>query len=310
MDTDRDIVLEAFGYRLRVSPYGASLRGLWKISGTTDAALITGYEGASAKLGGQGDLLIPFPGRIKNGQFQFDGADYQLERNDKDGPNAIHGYMRTMIWEITSQTECAIALSAILPQGSHSGYPWSLEAAVTYTLGEQGFRCSLAVTNRSETAAPVAAGFHPYFTPGCPEGFIDSWELRLPYLHYLEFENLIPTGKALPVEDSEFDFGEPHTIGDTRFNTCFLNPLRDDDGLVRIKLRDPASNSGIEVWADGALDYIVVYSGDPLPPSHRRRSLAIEPMTCSADGFNHPEWGLIRLEPGKTTTSAWGVTAK
>ncbi len=310
METDRDIILGAFGYRLRVSPYGASLRGLWKLHGSTEYVLITGYEGASAKLGGQGDLLIPFPGRIKNGQYRFDGADYQLERNDKDGPNAIHGYMRTLIWEITSQSERSIAFTAVLPQGSHSGYPWSLEAEMTYSLEVQGLRCSLAITNRSESAAPVAAGFHPYFTPGCAEGLIDTWELQLPYQHYLEFENLIPTGKALPVVGSEFDFVESHAIGDTRFNTCFLNPIRDEDGMVRIKLKDPASNNGIEVWADGALDYLVVYSGDPLPPSHRRRSLAIEPMTCSADGFNHPEWGLIRLGPGETTTSAWGVIAK
>ena len=60
---------------------------------------------------------------------------------------------------------------------------------------------------------------------------------------------------------------------------------------------------------DAAFDYVVFYSGDPLPAAHRRRSLAIEPMTCASDAFNHPEWGLVALVPGQTFSGAWGVTA-
>ncbi len=66
----------------------------------------------------------------------------------------------------------------------------------------------------------------------------------------------------------------------------------------------------LTVWMDDAFNYVVLYSGDPLPETHRRRSLAIEPMTCASDAFNHPEWGLVRLEPGRTFAGSWGVTAE
>jgi aldose 1-epimerase len=64
------------------------------------------------------------------------------------------------------------------------------------------------------------------------------------------------------------------------------------------------------VWMDEAFEYVVLYSGDPLPESHRRRALAIEPMTCGSDAFNHPSWGLVSLAPGGTLTGAWGVSAE
>ena len=90
-------------------------------------------------------------------------------------------------------------------------------------------------------------------------------------------------------------------------DNCFVNPIRDSDGLLRIRL---TNNDGVNltVWADGSLNYIVVFSGETLPDSHRRRSLAIEPMTCGSDAFNHPEWGLLSLAPGESAAGAWGVT--
>ena len=38
-------------------------------------------------------MLIPFPGRITDGRYTFDGRSLQLECNDKEGPNAIHGFV-------------------------------------------------------------------------------------------------------------------------------------------------------------------------------------------------------------------------
>ena len=37
--------------------------------------------------------------------------------------------------------------------------------------------------------------------------------------------------------------------------------------------------------------------------------LAIEPMSCASDGFNHPEWGLTRLSTRDVWVGTWGVRA-
>ena len=98
---DTEIVLSLGDLRLKVSPYGASLRGLWRETAVGEREhIVTGYTGAKGKVGGQGDVLVPFPGRVRDGIYPFENQTYQMERSDKDGPNAIHGFLRLVLWEI------------------------------------------------------------------------------------------------------------------------------------------------------------------------------------------------------------------
>ncbi len=303
---DEEITLVAGDLRLKVSPYGASLRGLWRESEDGQKHdIITGYTDAKGKVGGQGDVLVPFPGRVRDGRYTFDGNTYEMARNDKDGPNAIHGFLRLVAWETPSRTENWVRFAVSLDPAAHPGYPFGLRATVLYMLDQNRFSCRYTIENTGQQAAPVAIGFHPYFTVGSES--INADTLHLPFASTLEMANLLPTGQILPVEGTLFDFRQAHSIGDTVFNTCFLNPVRDADGLLRIRLADANEERALTVWMDDTFNYVVLYSGDPLPEPHRRRSLAIEPMTCASDAFNHPEWGLTRLKPGQTFAGSWGV---
>lgn len=296
---DQEIALTHGDWKLTVAPYGASLRGL-TYRGKT---VITGYTGKENKVGGQGDALIPFPGRVAGGAYEFDGQRHQMPQNDKDGPNAIHGFLRAVVWDTAAQDDASVTFATRLDGAE--GYPFLLNASVTYTLTHDGLTCAFRVENVGDTAAPVGVGFHPYFTVG--SDVIDGDALHVPMASVLEFDDtLIPTGNILPVAGTEFDFQTPRRIGATKFNTCYANPTRDKDGLFSITLAGESRN--LTVWMNGAFGYVVLYSGDPLPETHRRRALAIEPMTCGSDAFNHPEWGLARLAPGEMLTGTWGVT--
>jgi aldose 1-epimerase len=57
---------------------------------------------------------------------------------------------------------------------------------------------------------------------------------------------------------------------------------------------------------DRSFSALVIYSGDAIADAPRR-ALAIEPMTCASDAFNHPEWGLKRLEPGSSFGGQFAV---
>ena len=305
---DIEITLEAGDLRLRVSPYGASLRGLWREEADgQQREIITGYNGAQHKVGGQGDVLIPFPGRVHNGRYTFDGQTHQMATNDKDGPNAIHGFLRTEAWEIAEQTPSEITFAATIGADDYQGYPFALRATVTYALDEQGLRCRVTLENTGDHAAPVGAGFHPYFTVG--SAVIDADLMQVPMAATLEMEKLIPTGRVLPVDGTAYDFRQLRPIGDTQFNTCYLHPQRDPDGLLRFHLASADHSRVVTIWLDSTFDYVVLFSGDGLPAPHRRRALAIEPMTCGADAFNRPEWGLIVLQPRQSVSGTWGVTA-
>ena len=306
---DSEITLASGDLRLNVSPHGASLRGLWREgkSGQRED-IVTGYTGAQNKVGGQGDVLIPFPGRVRDGRYDFGGRPHQMVINDKEGPNAIHGFLRSVRWQGQEQSEAAVTFAASLAPNEHPGYPFALNASVAYLLdAAAGMVCRFRVENAGLGPAPVAAGFHPYFTVGSET--IDADTLHVPMDSTLEFDpGLLPTGRVLSVDGTPHDFRTPHSVGQTVFNTCYLHPRRDPDGRLRIRLAAPDGDRALTVWMDQAFDYVVLYSGDPLPPPHRRGALAIEPMTCGSDAFNHPEWGLATLAPGETLEGAWGVT--
>jgi aldose 1-epimerase len=61
---------------------------------------------------------------------------------------------------------------------------------------------------------------------------------------------------------------------------------------------------------DETFEYVVLYSGDTLPPSHQRFALAIEPWTCAPNAFNYPERGLNVLAPGARLSGSWGVSIR
>ena len=303
---DAEFTLRAGELRLKVSPFGASLRGLWReLPDGTKQEIITGYTGAKGKVGGQGDVLIPFPGRVRDGKYTFEGQPYNMPTNDKDGPNAIHGFLRLTKWDIEQRAAPYIVFGTDLDAQTHPGYPFSLHVLVSYMLVNSRMACLFTIKNVGKENAPVAAGFHPYFTVGSEQ--IDADTLHVPMQSTLEMVNLLPTGTVLPVENTAFDFREPRPIRDTAFNTCYLNPIRDANGLLRLTLGTADGKRKTTIWMNEAFNYVVLYSGDPLPPSHRRRSLAIEPMTCAADGFNHAEWGVKSLAPGETFSGSWGV---
>jgi len=84
-------------------------------------------------------------------------------------------------------------------------------------------------------------------------------------------------------------------------------PNRLEDGnyqFVRVELRNPDHETQVSLWVDQSYPYLMLFNGDPLP-NVRRRSLAVEPMTCPPNAFRTGE-ALIRLEPGSSFTGPWG----
>ena len=293
-----EVQLQAGEWQAIVSSFGASLRGVTHAG----QPVVTGYRGAAGKQGGQGDVLIPFPGRVKGGTYQWDGIRHQLPLTDKDGPNAIHGFVRNTAW-VTESLEVA-AVTYRLDFAGAEGYPFPLTIRLRYALDVAGLQVECAVTNAGAADAPVGMGFHPYITVG--SALVNTDTLTLPFADVLEFEQLIPTGKVSSVTEAELDFRAPRQIGTTRFNHCFATPTRDSSGRTTVTLQGPVR--AVHVWMDESFSHVVIYTGDALADGVRRTSIAIEPMTCATDALNHPAWGLLRLRPGETHVARWGVS--
>ena len=68
------------------------------------------------------------------------------------------------------------------------------------------------------------------------------------------------------------------------------------------------AGNALALWVDNRYGYLMLFTRDPLPDVSRR-SLAIEPMPCPPNAFRSGE-ALIRLEPGASFTSSWGISPR
>jgi aldose 1-epimerase len=306
---DTELLLASGSHRAVVSPFGASLRRYFLIKDGAEIDLVWGYSGANNKKGGQGDVLIPFPGRVAYGRYRFDGYDYQLPCNDKEGPNAIHGFARSLLWSLKESTASRATFELSFHEEKYAarGYPFTLHLVLSYSLDAGKLSCAFDVRNQGRCAAPVGVGFHPYLIVGT--GTINDAEVKVPATHYLELaETLTPTGTLVPVETIGLVADRYRVIGETRFNHCFLNLMRDQAGFCTIPLRNPSTGHTVLVEMDRSFTSFVLYTGDAIQHAPRR-ALAIEPMTCASDAFNHPEWGLKRLLPGEAFSGVYHIAA-
>ncbi|HEY7399023.1 MAG TPA: aldose 1-epimerase family protein [Gaiellaceae bacterium] len=287
----------AFGdQRLVVVEVGGGLRS-YSAGGRE---VLDGYAESELSPSGRGQLLIPWPNRLEDGCYDFDGRTHQLPLNELANRNAIHGLVRWSAWTVAERSPDRVALEHTLhPQ---PGYPFTLGLRVEYALTERGLSVRTTATNLGDEPCPYGHGAHPYLAVGVPT--VDAATLRVPARTLLlSDDRSLPCGRAA-VAGTELDFRAPRAIGTTVLDTCFTDLERDGDGRARIELRDPAG-AGVALWLDDRHGYVMVFSGDPLPDV-ARRSLAVEPMTCPPNAFRTGE-AVVTLEPGSAFTSEWGI---
>ena len=263
--------------------------------------ILDGYALDELSPSGRGQVLIPWPNRLRDGSYEFDGSRHQLPLTEQDQQNAIHGLVRWSAWTVGEREPDRVVVEHVLH--AQPGYPFSLELGIEYRLSEEGLRVRTTATNIGTMPCPYGSGMHPYLTAGTAT--VDSVILRAPGRTVLRSdERGIPIGTA-PVEGTEHDFRRPRPIAATKLDHCFTDLERDGDGRARVELRDADSDRALTVWMDEAYPYVMLFTGDPLPDVDRR-SIAVEPMTCPPNAFRTGR-DLIRLEPGESASSAWGI---
>jgi aldose 1-epimerase len=289
----------AFGdQRAVVVEVGAGLR-TYSVDGRD---VLDGYGTGEESPSGRGQVLVPWPNRIQDGSYEFDGYRHQLPLTEPELGNAIHGLVRWEAWRASTHEDARVVMEHVVhPQ---PGYPFTLALGVEYELSSAGLSVRTTASNLGAHACPYGAGQHPYLRLGTPT--VDALELKAPGRRVLVHdERDLPVGSE-PVDGTEFDFRAGRAIGDTKLDNAFTDLERDGDGRARVELRDPESGAELALWADESYGYLMLFTGDTRPDVNRR-SLAVEPMTCPPNAFRSGD-SLTRLEPGQSTTSVWGIT--
>jgi aldose 1-epimerase len=252
--------------------------------------------------GGHGAPLIPWPNRLAEGRYSFDGSDYRVELSEPARLNAIHGFMRWRPWSAALHEAHRVVMSATLHP--LPAYPFALDLSIAYELGEDGLTVSTTATNVGAAACPYGTGQHPYLSPGA--GLVDACTLQLPASTRILTDETrrVPVARE-PVAGTSFDFREPRAVGEQRLDVGFTDLARDRSGRALVRLSG-ADGRTVELWLDERYEFVQLYSGDELARERRRTGLAVEPMTCPSNAFQSGD-GLVRLEPGESLTTRWGA---
>lgn len=252
--------------------------------------------------GAHGAPLIPWPNRLADGRYNFDGVEHQLALSEPERRNAIHGLMRWRPWTALEHDANRVLMGArLFPL---TGYPFTLDLRISYELSGAGLTVATTATNIGASACPYGSGQHPYLSAG--GGLIDDCVLQVPVATRIPTDERrqLPRGREA-VEGSVYDFRSPRRLADQRLDDPFTDLVRDSDGNATVTLRS-SDGARVELWMDERYPFVELYSGDTLAPDRRRRGLGVEPMTCAPNAFQSGD-GLVRLEPGDSLTIRWGV---
>jgi aldose 1-epimerase len=151
------MVLERGDARLEISP----------AAGGRMASLVVGGHELLARTG-SGPIYwgcfpsVPYPGRIREGSFQFEGRRFSLPLNLP--PHAGHGTVLDRAWTVVDDRTLTIDLGPV--------WPFDGQVTQVFELDEDGLRVTL--TLEAQEPMPGAVGWHPWFprrlagTPGRP----------------------------------------------------------------------------------------------------------------------------------------------
>ncbi|MDP9387927.1 MAG: aldose 1-epimerase family protein [Actinomycetota bacterium] len=284
--------------RAAVTESGATLR-VYDVGGRP---VIEAFDGPEAPATGcQGEILAPWPNRVVDGRWTWDGVEHQLAITEPERGHALHGLVRTLRWDVVEHGADRVELEAVLL--AHPGWPFPLHLSASYALGAGGLTSVLTATNVGRTPCPYGVATHPYLA--VPGGTVDDAVLRMPAATWLSTDDRLAPVDRRPTAGTPYEFTDETPIGERRADNAFTDLDRLPDGRVEATLTAPDGRTTV-MWGDAGVRWWQLFTGDALSPRWRRATLALEPMTCPPDALNSGE-DVVVLEPGQSHTLTWGL---
>ena len=254
-------------------------------------------------------ILFPFPNRIRDGRFSWDGKEYQLPLNDGTLKNAIHGFACRKPWRVIGQGADASSAWVVGEFQTLLDAPeclplWPADQLIriTYRLGTGWLRVEAEVVNPDERKLPFGLGYHPYYRmPFAPGEKAADCLIQAPAHDFWPLAESLPTGKPQQF-DTARDLSKPRRFGDLELDDV-LTGLSSKPGATGLRecgaMRSGAAT--LRLLASPAFRELVVFT-----PPHRE-AFCIEPYTCTTDAINLQARGVdagwLTLAPGERWTA-------
>lgn len=266
-----------------------------------DVEVLAGYGEHEMCSSGRGQVLMPWPNRIRDGRYEFQGAAHQLPLSEPGLGNASHGLVRWVTWRLLERDAASVAVGYRLhPQ---TGWPGLLDLAVRYSLSDEGLVVAMHAENLGDGPAPFGCGAHPYVAIGdTPRAEV---VLMIPAAErvVVDAERKLPTGTQ-----STNEFRGGRALGDTTLDTAFGALDRDASGHWHVRVDGLRDRPAVTVWGDGAFRWAQMFTDKADDTGvDGVRGIAVEPLSCPPDAFNSGR-DIVVLEPGERWSGEWGIT--
>lgn len=278
-----------------------------------------------------GAIIGRVAGRIRGSEFELDGHVYKLPATE--GKNHLHGGVKGLherVWAAKEiKTEDAVGVQfSYLSEDGEEGYPGNVQLTTTYLLNNENqwvFTCK-GITDK-KTLLNITN--HTYFNlSGHAKTDILNHQLTMKSDRFLELnEELLPTGKMLPTQNTVFDFTQGRKIIDGRESTHpqnilvghgydhpFLLSKNHDEEIV---LLDELTGRVLTVETNQPS--VVLYTGNQISDNFNiqegiqgRKYLGVCLETQGLpDAIHHPKFPSVILDKDETyelkTTYTFGV---
>lgn len=260
-----------------------------------------------------GALIGRVANRISNGRFTLDGKTYQLELNDSNGKNTLHGgrcYGRRL-WEAEVVDDYTLKLTLDSPDGD-AGFPGNVKVEVVYHITEDN-ALSIAYSGTSDAPTVLSLTNHSYFNlNGEGAGECGDHSIMIQAGRRTEVDEfLAPTGRNPEVAGTFYDlragksFAKIHEENPNCFDDNFV--LSDEAESFKENAAVAWSDrTGIELACSTTAPGVQFYMGFFLDGTLRGKTESSYPQFSAfcletqlwPDAVNHPEFPSARLNPG------------
>ena len=240
-------------------------------------------------------LLSPWVNRVRNGNYSFEGRNYQLPINEPNLGNAIHGLLARKPFEISQ--EISKATLSYRYTAEEKAYPFPFEMRLTYSFTEENiFQLHFTAKNTGEGNMPFACGWHPYFK--LSEGNLADWSIQFDSLSKFHSDS-----QMIPLREENYDASAGVNLGEEVLDNVFR--LKSMEKHITHFYNKSKKESLYIEQSSKDFPFLVVFAPE------NSNCVAIEPMSANTDAFNTGD-GLIILAPGESfdsTVKIWHVKA-
>lgn len=213
-----EITLSNKNLTIKILPYGSIIKELW-------------YNGVNVVIGKKtpedyldnpyylGACIGRFAGRLN--PYSIDKKNYFKDKTKFQLHGGEKGWSK-VIWIVKEVSTSATPFVILTHQCKENpiDYPGIVNISVKYSL--TGHTLSIEYKATTSEKTPINITNHSYFNLSGVSNLADH-ELQINSDKILELDkNLLPTGKYLEVENTDFNRNEIRPIGNSKYDDCFV----------------------------------------------------------------------------------------